>query len=88
VVIAAAMMSGQRNIREIAQWAAHNSKELLVYPKPRRWRTASAATLYQVVKGVSVESLEKCISGYLQALDVEDGCEGSVVTREGGCLRG
>lgn len=88
VVIAAAMMSGQRNIRGIAQWAAHNSKELLACLKPRRWQTPSAATLYRVVKDVSVESLEKCISGYLQTLDAEDGCEGSVVTREGGCLRG
>lgn len=48
----------------------------------------SAATLYRVLRNVSVEGLEACISAYTQAIDSEGAMSGTVVTRSGEPLRG
>ena len=63
-VIVAAMMSGQRSMRGMAQWAIGNRVELIRCLSPRRLVVPSAATLYRVLRNVSVERLEACISAY------------------------
>ena len=87
-VIVAAMMSGQRSIRGMAQWAMGNRVELIRCLSPRRLVVPSAATLYRVLRNVSVERLEVCISAYTQAIDGEGAMSGTVVTSDGEPLRG
>lgn len=72
----------------MAQWAMQNSEELVRCLHPRRGVVPSGATLNRVLRYVSVEGLEACISGDMCAIDREDHLVGMVVTASGEELRG
>jgi predicted transposase YbfD/YdcC len=57
-VLCAAVASGQRSVRAIAQWAKEHETELIQHLQPTRQRLPSAATLYRVMRGVDVASVE------------------------------
>lgn len=88
LVIASALLAGQRSGRAMAQWAAEHGEELISCLQPYRQRIPSAATLYRVLSKVPIEELEKCISAYTTEIDVEDATMGSIETAQGEVLRG
>src|SRR5437870_4603963 len=57
-VLCAAVASGQRSVRAIAQWAKEHEAELIQHLQPTRLRLPSAATLYRVMRRVDVASVE------------------------------
>ena len=57
-VLCAAVASGQRSVRAIAQWAKEHEAELIQHLQPTRLRLPSAATLYRVMRSVDVASVE------------------------------
>ncbi len=57
-VLCAAVASGERSVRAIAQWAKEHEAELTQHLQPKRQRLPSAATLYRVMRSVDVTSLE------------------------------
>ncbi len=88
LVIASALMAGQRSGRAMAEWAAEHGDELISCLRPYRKRIPSAATLYRVLGEVSIEQLESCISRYTTQIDQADGTLGSIETAQGEVLRG
>lgn len=88
LVATSAVMAGQKNVRAMAQWLMNNREVLLAALQPRRKIVPSAATLYRMLQGVSTEMLEKCVSMYTQAIDIEAGEGGRIVTQNGETLKG
>lgn len=88
LVIASAMMAGERNVRAMAQWAAEHGDELLTFLQPRRQRVPSVATLYRVLSKMPIEQLESQVSAYTTMIDQEDAGAGSILTQQGEVLRG
>jgi len=88
LVIASALMAGERNVRGMAQWAAEHRDELIAYLQPRRGRIPSVATLHRVLIKVPIEQLESRISAYTRLVDEEDRGSGSIQTQQGEVLRG
>lgn len=64
-LIAAALASGERNVRAIGQWAAEHAEELVALLDPPRGRLPSTATLRRALRAVDVEALEERIAGFL-----------------------
>jgi len=88
VVIASALMAGQRSGRAMAQWAAEHGEELIGCLQPHRQRIPSAATLYRVLTKVSIEEVESRISCYTSQLDAQETRLGSIESQQGEVLRG
>ena len=88
LVIASALMAGQRSGRAMAQWASAHGDELIACLRPYRKRIPSAATLYRVLSEVPIEQLENRISCYTTQIDQEDATLGSIETVQGEILRG
>lgn len=88
LVIASALMAGQRSGRGMAEWAAAHGDELVACLRPYRKRIPSAATLYRVLSKVSIEQVESCISAYTRQIDQEDANMGSIETKQGEKLQG
>jgi predicted transposase YbfD/YdcC len=88
LVIASALMAGQRSGRAMAEWAAAHGEELIACLHPWRQRIPSAATLYRVLSKVPIAELERCISAYTSQVDQQDGTLGSIETKAGEQLRG
>jgi predicted transposase YbfD/YdcC len=88
LVIASALMAGERTVRAMAQWATEHGEELKTCLQPRRGRIPSAATLYRVLTKVPIEQLEEHISAYTTQVDEEDSGSGSIQTQQGEILRG
>jgi predicted transposase YbfD/YdcC len=88
LVIASALMAGQRSGRAMAQWAAEHGEELMVCLQPTRQRIPSAATLYRVLSKVPIDEVEKRISAYTNQIDADDATLGSIQTKQGEVLRG
>jgi predicted transposase YbfD/YdcC len=88
LVIASALMAGQRSGRAMAQWAAEHGEELIKCLQPYRQRIPSAATLYRVLAQVPIEELEMCISAYTGQVDEVDAMMGRIETAQGEMLRG
>lgn len=88
LVIASALMAGQRNGRAMAEWAQEHAEELIACLLPARKRIPSAATLYRVLSKIPIEQLERCISAYTSQLDQQDAGMGSIETAQGEMLRG
>lgn len=63
-VLCAAMASGQRSVRAIAQWAKEHETELIQQLQPTTQRLPSAATLYRVMRSVDVASVEKHLAHF------------------------
>jgi predicted transposase YbfD/YdcC len=57
-LIAAAMASGERNVRAIGQWVAEHAEELVAILDPPRGRLPSTATLRRALRAVDVGELE------------------------------
>jgi predicted transposase YbfD/YdcC len=88
LVIATALMAGQRSGRAMAAWASEHGDELIACLPPYRKRIPSAATLYRVLSKVPIEQLERCISTYTTQIDQQDATLGSIQTKQGEMLRG
>lgn len=88
LVIASAVMAGQRSGRAMAEWASAHGEELIACLHPSRKRIPSAATLYRVLSKVPIEHLESRISAYTTQIDRQDATLGSIQTAQGEILRG
>lgn len=88
LLIASALLAGQRSGRAMAQWAATHEAELLAGLQPYRQRIPSAATLYRVLSKVPIAEVERCVSAYTRQVDEADGEMGSIETPQGEVLRG
>lgn len=88
LVIASALMAGQRSGRAMAEWASAHGDDLIACLRPYRKRIPSAATLYRVLSEVPIEQLESRISRYTTQIDEEDATMGSIETAQGEILRG
>jgi predicted transposase YbfD/YdcC len=88
VVMAAALVAGQRGGRAMAQWAREHQGVLVASLQPRQKRVPSAATLYRALAEVPSEEVERHISEYTGELDAADTTAGSVVTAQGEVLCG
>jgi predicted transposase YbfD/YdcC len=88
LIIASALMAGQRSGRAMAQWATEHSDDLIVYLQPYRKRIPSVATLYRVLSKVPIEQLESQISAYTTQIDQQDATVGSIESTQGEMLRG
>jgi predicted transposase YbfD/YdcC len=87
-IICAALVSGQKSVRGIAEWAVLHAKELLKELKPAKGRIPSPSTFYRALRKLDIEVLEKGIAAYDQAIDEEDHTAGEVIGPEGQALRG
>lgn len=56
--LCAAVASGQRSVRAIAQWVSEHEAELTQQLHPTRQRLPSAATMYRVMRAIDVASVE------------------------------
>jgi predicted transposase YbfD/YdcC len=64
-LIAAAMASGERNVRAIGQWAAERADELVAALAPPRGRLPSTATLRRALRLVDAAALEERLARFL-----------------------
>ena len=62
VLIGAALLSGQRNVRAIGQWVAERGEELEALLRPPRGRLPSTPTLRRALRAVDVEALERRVA--------------------------
>lgn len=62
VLIGAALLSGQRNVRAIGQWVAERQEELVGLLHPPRGRLPSTPTLRRALRAVDIEALEHRIA--------------------------
>lgn len=87
-IISAALVSGQKSVRGIAEWAVLHARELLEELKPAKGRIPSPATLYRALRKLDIQGLESQIAAYDQAIDEEDHTAGEVIGPEGQTWRG
>jgi predicted transposase YbfD/YdcC len=66
-LIAAALASGERNVRAIGQWVAEHADELTVALAPSRPRLPSTATLRRALSRVAVGALEQRVATFVAA---------------------
>jgi predicted transposase YbfD/YdcC len=78
-VICAALVSGRKSVRGIAEWALWHAKELLEELKPARGRIPSPSTLYRALRKIDIQELESKIAAYDQAIDEKDHTAGEVI---------
>jgi len=88
LLIAAAMMTGERTLVGISQWVNDNKEELIIALRPRCRRTPSMATLRRALCRVGINQLEAVLGAYQHSLQAETGGAGTIVTTEGEVLRG
>jgi predicted transposase YbfD/YdcC len=67
-LLAAGLVSGQKNIRAIAQWVAEHATELEPLVGLPTGRVPSAATLRRVLRAVDLVALEARIAGFVAEL--------------------
>ena len=60
--IAAALASGERNLRAVGQWVAEHAEELVAILAPSRGRLPSTATLRRALRAVDIAALERCLA--------------------------
>lgn len=87
-IICAGLVSGQKSVRGIAEWAVLHAKELLEELKPAKGRIPSASTLYRALRRLDIKALESQIADYGQAIDQEDQAVGEVIGPNGQSWRG
>lgn len=87
-ILCGALLCGQTSVRGMAQWAFHHTQEILEVLQPRRKIVPSASTLYRVLRKLDVEALEKHLSQFTNALDVDDKVTGVVYGPGETALRG
>ncbi|MDP9371239.1 MAG: ISAs1 family transposase [Chloroflexota bacterium] len=62
VLIGAALVSGQRNVRAIGQWVAERHEELATLLHPPRGRLPSTPTFRRALRAVDIDALERRIA--------------------------
>src|SRR5437763_568476 len=70
-VLCAAVASGQRSVRAIAQWAKEHEAELVQHLQPTRQRLPSASTLYRVMRRVDVASVDDHLTRFSYSCEQE-----------------
>jgi predicted transposase YbfD/YdcC len=88
IIVASAVLAGQRSVRGMAQWATEQAPELIANLQPQRQRVPSAATLHRLLTKVPIELLESRMSAYSTQIDQDDAGTGSIQTKQGEALRG
>jgi predicted transposase YbfD/YdcC len=61
-LIAAALASGERNLRAVGQWVGEHADELIALLDPPRRRLPSTATLRRALRAVDLVALEQCLA--------------------------
>jgi predicted transposase YbfD/YdcC len=61
-LIAAALASGEQNLRAIGQWVTEHADELVALLEPPRRRLPSTATLRRALRTVDLVALERCLT--------------------------
>ena len=88
VLLAAALLAGEKTLVGMHHWLHMHEAELVRVLRPRRRCLPSLLTLSRVLATVRVEELEAIVSRYQRELDGECGEAGSIVTRQGERLVG
>ena len=88
VLLAAALMAGERTLVGMHHWLHMHEAELVKLLQPRRRCIPSVMTLGRVLGKVKVEELEEAVSRFQRELAGECGEAGSVVTKQGEHLVG
>lgn len=88
LVIAAAMLTGEKTLKGISQWVIAQGQELKAILKPKKQRVPSLATIRRTLCNVSVDMLEGVLTRYQRMLEQESGDAGVIVTRQGEILHG
>jgi predicted transposase YbfD/YdcC len=72
-LIAAALASGERNLRAVGQWVTEHADELVTILDPPRRRLPSVATLRRALRIVDLTALERCLAALaVEAPSAED----------------
>ena len=61
-LVAAALASGERNLRAVGQWVTEHADELVAILDPPRGRLPSTATLRRALRAVDITALERCLA--------------------------
>jgi predicted transposase YbfD/YdcC len=88
LIVASAVMAGQRSVRGMAQWASEQAPALIAYLQPHCQRVPSVATLHRVLTKVPIEELERRMSAYMRQIDQDDADAGRIKNKQGEVLRG
>jgi hypothetical protein len=73
LVMAAAMMSGEKTLKGIGGWVSEQGQELKAALKPAKQRVPSQSTLRRALCAVSIEKLEAALKSYQRGLEGESG---------------
>jgi predicted transposase YbfD/YdcC len=87
-ILCAALLSGKKSVRSMAQWAYHHRHEILDTLQPERRFVPSASTLYRTLRDIDVNELEDRLSDYSNAVDADDKVTGTVKSPKQSQLRG
>lgn len=88
VLLAAALMAGERTLVGMYHWLHMHEAELVKLLQPRRRCIPSMSTLGRVLSKVKVENLEEVVGRFQRELDGECGDAGTIVTQQGEQLVG
>ncbi len=88
VLLAVALLAGERTLVGMHHWLHMHEAELVNVLQPRRRCLPSVITLGRVLRDVKVEMLEEAVSRYQRALTGACGDDGCVVTKQGEQLVG
>ena len=86
VLIGAALLSGQRNVRAIGQWVTERREELVGLLRPPRGRLPSTPTLRRALRAVDVVALERRVAASAPPAPAPTGWAGQAV--DGKAVRG
>ena len=75
-ILCAGLLSGQRTVWGIVEWAVWHAGEIITLLQIKHKRLPSASTFYRALRRVSVEALEGKIAEFAQVIDGEDPASG------------
>ena len=85
-LIAAALASGERNLRAVGQWVSEHADELVALLDPPRRRMPSTATLRRALRAVDLVALEQCLTALAAGSPTAGSWDGLAV--DGKAVRG
>ena len=88
VLLAAALLAGEKTLVSMHDWLYRNEKELVGLLQPQRRCVPSLSTLSRVLRRVNVVALEQACSRFQHELAGECGEAGTLLTRQGKLLVG
>src|SRR5512144_2145891 len=83
VLLAAALLAGERTLAGMHHWLHMHEAELVKLLQPRRRCLPSLLTSGRVLRDVKVEELEAAVGRFQRELDGECGEAGTIVTQQG-----